>query len=136
MLEDLISWSSKRQNLVTQSSCESKYVVLSETKKKAIWLRSLLLQLHAILKILIVIWVDNQETIALDENLEFHRRIKHIDAKWHWVREAIEDEKLLVKYILINLIIVDDLTKTLTSIKFNRFLDMIDMLHWRDNRSI
>ena len=59
MSKDFISWSFKRQNLVTQSSCESKYVALSEAEKKAIWLRSLLLQLHAIFKIFIVIWIDN-----------------------------------------------------------------------------
>ena len=133
--ENSISWSSRRQDLVTQSICESKYVALSETRKEAVWLRSLLLQMHVTLKIFIVLWANNQRTIALSENLEFHRRTKHIDIKYHWVRETLQDEKILLKYILTKLIIVDDLTKILFSIKFERFLSMLNMLHWRVKES-
>ena len=124
-----ISWSSKRQDLVTQSSCESEYVALSEAGKEAIWLRSLLLQLHAVPKVSTVIWADNQGAIALGENPEFHRRTKHIDAKWHWVREAIEEGKILVEYIPTNLMAADGLTKALPPAKFQRFLGMMGMLH-------
>lgn len=43
-----ISWSSKRQDLVTQSTCEAEYVAVAEAGKEAVWLRSLLMQLHAV----------------------------------------------------------------------------------------
>ena len=133
--ENSISWFSRRQDLVTQFIRESKYIALSETRKEAVWLRSLLLQIHVTSKILIVLWTNNQRTIALSENLEFHYRIKHIDIKYHWVRETLQDEKILLKYILTKLIIVDDLTKTLVSIKFERFLDLLDILYWRVKKS-
>ena len=82
--KNFISWSFKRQNLVTQSSCESEYVVFSEVDKKAIWLRQLLHQLKIISKkMFTIVWADNQKVVVLAENSEFHRRIKHIDVKYH-----------------------------------------------------
>ena len=90
--------------------------------------------MHVTLKILIVLRTNNQKTIALSENFEFHRRIKHIDIKYYWIRETLQDEKILLKYILTEFMIVDDLTKTLVSIKLKRFLNMLNMLHWRVKR--
>ena len=58
--EDFVSWSFKRQNLITQSNCESKYVALSEVDKKAIWLKQLLHQLKIISKrMFTIVWTDN-----------------------------------------------------------------------------
>ena len=58
--KDLISWSSKRQNLITQSSYESEYVAFSEVDKEAIWLRQLLHQLKIISKRMsTVVWADS-----------------------------------------------------------------------------
>ena len=84
-----ISWSARRQDLVTQSSCESEYVVMAEAGKEAVWIRSLLLDLQAIPKGPIIIYADNQGAISLAENFSDHRRTKHIDTKYHWIREAI-----------------------------------------------
>ena len=128
--KDPISWSFKRQDLVIQSSCESEYVALSEADKEAIWLKQLLHQLETISKKMpTVVWADNQEAIALAENPEFHRRIKHIDAKYHWIREAVADGKISLKYLPINKMIADGLTKPLNAKKFAVFLSMMGMLH-------
>ena len=128
--KNLISWNSKRQNLITQSSCESKYVVFNEVNKEAIWLRQLLHQLKIILKkMLTVIWTDNQKTIVFAENSKFHRRIKHIDVKYHWVREAIADDKINLKYLFISEMIANELIKSLIVKKFAIFLSMMNMLH-------
>ena len=128
--ENFISWSFKRQNLVSQSNCESEYIVLSEVDKKAIWLKQLLHQLKIISKkMFTVVWADNQKIIAFAENSEFHRRIKHIDAKYHWIRETIADDKISLKYLLINKMIANGLIKSLNAKKFAIFLNMMSMLH-------
>ena len=128
--EDFISWNFKRQNLITQSSCESEYVALSEVDKEAIWLKQLFHQLKIISKkISTVVWADNQKTIVLAENSEFHRRIKHIDVKYHWIRKTIADDKISLKYLLISKIIADGLIKPLNTKKFAIFLNMMNMLH-------
>ena len=77
----------------------------------------------------IVIWTDNQKIIAFVENSEFHRRIKHIDIKYHWIREAVADDKISLKYLFISKMVADGLTKPLIAKKFAVFLGMMGMLH-------
>ena len=97
--KNFISWSSKRQDLIIQLSCELKYIIFNKVDKKTIWLQQLLHQLKIILKkIFIVIWADNQEIIAFAENLKFYYRIKHINIKYYWIYEAIADDKISLKY--------------------------------------
>ena len=74
-----------------------------------------------------LIWADNQEAIAVAENPEFHRRMKHVDIKYHWVRQAIQNELITVEYISTSLMAADGLTKPHGPKEFNRFLDLIDM---------
>ena len=78
---------------------------------------------------LTVIWADNQKIIVLAENSEFHRRIKHINVKYHWIRKTIADSKISLKYLSINEMIADELIKLLIVKKFAVFLSMINMLH-------
>ena len=122
-----ISWSSKRQASVNQSSCESEYYVLSEAGKEGVWLRLLLQELGHISAASTVIWADNQGAIALAENLEFHERTKHIDTKFHWVREVIERGVLLLEFLLTRFMAADGLTKPLPPKQFQRFLAMMGM---------
>ena len=60
-----------------------------------------------------VIWADNQGAIALAENPDFHKRMKHIDTKFHWVREVIERGVLLLKFLPTRFMAADGLTQPL-----------------------
>lgn len=72
----LIFSSSKRQVLVSQSSCES-------AGKEKLWLHLFFQELCHISAISIVIWADNQGAIALAKNPEFHKYIKYINMKFY-----------------------------------------------------
>lgn len=124
-----VSWCSKRQDAVALSSCESEYYALSEAGKEAIWLRRLLTETGQISQGPSLIWADNQGAIAVAENPEFHRRMKHVDIKYHWVRKAIEDGAIQVEYISTALMAADGLTKPLGPMQFTRFLTLIGMAH-------
>ena len=129
LFNDFISWNLKRQDRVIQSFCETKYVISTKTNKKAVWLRSLLIQLHAyFVKASIKLLTDNQKVIALIKNSKYYRRTKHIDVKYHWIKKTVKNEIIKFKYISIENMIVNDLTKPLRAIKFNRFLKMLEML--------
>ena len=79
-----ISHCFKLQIIVALSTCEAKYVVMCEIDKKIVWIEHLLAELkYRKKKISILLKVDNQETIALAKNFEFHRRTKHIDVRFH-----------------------------------------------------
>ena len=73
LCESFISWNFKRQNLVTQFSCKIEYVATFKAEKKAIWLRSLLMQLHMLsVNIFTLLLTNNQRAIALIKNLTHH----------------------------------------------------------------
>ena len=129
LFNDFISWNSKRQDRVIQSFCETEYVTSTKTNKKTVWFRSLLIQLHTyFVKTLVKLLTDNQKIITLIKNSEHHRRTKHIDVKYHWIRKTMKNEIIEFKYTSTENIIANDLTKSLRAIKFNRFLKMLKML--------
>ena len=67
------------------------------------------------------IYEDNQGYIALVKNLEFHKRTKHIDIRYHFIREYVESKQVNIVYISTNDMIADILTKPLGSTKFEHF---------------
>jgi len=128
LAEESIFWSVKRQTTSAMSTCEAEYMTLSEIKKKALWLRYIMMNLRLLsFEILTLVWADNKGAIALGENSKFHRKTKHIESKWHWIRSFIEREILLVKFISTISMTVDDLTKILTSKTFRDFRSIMSM---------
>ncbi|XP_068733401.1 uncharacterized protein [Montipora capricornis] len=81
----LISWKSKKQSIVALSSCEAGYVALA-TATQDKFLRQLLADLMCHPYKNVCIYVDNQGAIALANNPVHHKRSKHIDVKYHYVR--------------------------------------------------
>ena len=65
------------------SDCKSEYYVLTETEKKVVWLRELLLKLNQIDDASTLIWMNNLNVKVLSKIFEFHRRIKHIDVRYY-----------------------------------------------------
>ena len=131
LYKSIVSWFSKRQATIALSLYEVEYMTQTQTAKKVIWLRRLINELNVnetlIINTLISINVDNQNAIALSKDLKFHVRTKHIDIQWYFVREQVESKTIDFIYCFIDQIIVDDLTKSLDKIKFDRFLKMINM---------
>ena len=86
-----IAWSSKKQPVVALSTAEAEYVALSAATQEAVWLSRLLSDIKAPPQTPILIKEDNQGTIAVARNPVSHNRTKHIDIKFHYVQEALED---------------------------------------------
>lgn len=113
-----VTWSSQRQSLVTLSTTESEYVAATSTAKEAMWLRSLLNDLGYSCEGATVLNIDNQSTIRLAKNPEFHKRTKHIDLRFHYVREKVEAKEIVVKYVPTGSQLADILTKALPKERF------------------
>jgi len=88
-----ISWRSRLQNCVTQSTTEAEYVAAAEACKEAIWLSRLVVDLKITVE-MPVLHCDSQSAIQLAKNPVFHAKTKHIDVKYHFIREVLEDEQL------------------------------------------
>ena len=93
-----VSWSSKRQTMVALSTTEAEYVALSYATQETIWLRKLLESIGLKQHIATTINEDNQSTISLVKNPKQQTRTKHIDIKYHYVRETVERNCVNVKY--------------------------------------
>ncbi len=92
----LISWYSKKQSVVAQSAAEAEYYAASTASNEAVWLQRLLNELGFDQKT-ITLFEDNQACIALSKNPEEHRRTKHIQVKYHVIRDYVA--KGFVKFV-------------------------------------
>nr|GEX85449.1 zinc finger, CCHC-type [Tanacetum cinerariifolium] len=96
--ESPISWSTQKQATVALSSCESKFIAATAVATQALWLKRLLNKLTHSEEEKITIKVDNKFPIALMKNPVFHGRSKHIDTKYHFIRECAEREDIQVEF--------------------------------------
>ena len=118
MAEGPVSWLSKKQPIVALSTSEAEYVAVSTAAQEATWLRRLLADLKALPSDPTMIMEDNQGTIAIAKNPIVHARTKHIDIKYHYVREAIQQRLITLSYCPTNEMIADLLTKELPRGRF------------------
>ena len=86
-----ISWSAKRQEIIALSTTEAEYVAITHATKEALWLRSLILQLFELKLDSITLFSDNQSTIELTKDHQYHARLKHIDIRFHFICDIVED---------------------------------------------
>jgi transposase InsO family protein len=93
-----VMWSSKLQKSIAMSSCEAEFYALCEAVKDIIWLRNILTELSIPFE-QPVLYVDNQSAIALSNNPVNHQRSKHIALRWFYVRQAIADNLMSIKYV-------------------------------------
>jgi hypothetical protein len=86
----MISWSSKKQGSIAQSTAKAEYIAASDASKEAVWLRKLVFGLFGDKLETTMVHYDNQSCIELTENPVFHDRSKHIDMKYHCIRDLVQ----------------------------------------------
>ena len=113
-----ISWLSKKQAIVTLSTSEAEYVAFSLAVQEAVWLRRLLKDIQDLQDEPITIMKDNQGAIGIAENLVAHSKTKHIDIRYHYIRETVIDRTVNLSYCPTKRMIGDMLTKPLPKQRF------------------
>ncbi|XP_042012477.1 secreted RxLR effector protein 161-like [Salvia splendens] len=88
-----ISWKSQLQHIVALSTTESEYIVITEAMKEAVWLNEVLSKLNFV-KTPPVVFSDSQSAIQLCKNPVFHDRTKHIDVRFHYIRDIVEKNEV------------------------------------------
>ena len=101
-------------------------MAITEAVKEAIRLQGLLDDLGVGQK-QVTVFCDNQSAIHLAKNQVYHARTKHIDVRYHFVREIIKEGAVLLQKIKTDDNSADMLTKVVTTIKFNHCLDLINI---------
>eukprot|EP00253_Pinus_taeda_P026641 PITA_26641 len=113
-----VNWMSKKQSVVELSTIEEKYMATTHASKEAVWLQRLCSSM-GLVQGAIRIDCDNQSEIFLAKNLAYHSKAKHIDVQYQFVRDMIEDKKVLLVKVDILKNTTDALRKSMISYKFS-----------------
>ena len=113
-----VSWNSSKQSCVALSTAESEYIALSSAAQEAVWLQNLLSDLRNKPCEPITIFDDNQAALSIAKDSQCTKRTKHVDIKYHFIREKVLNSKLNVKHCSSSEMVADVLTKPLTPDKF------------------
>ena len=108
-----VSWTTRKQNTVALSSTEAEYVSLSQAACEAIWLRNVLQEFGVSIVEPTQIFEDNQSCMRIAEEPRDHRRMKHVDIRFHFIRECIQNKTILPVYISTKEQVADIFTKGL-----------------------
>jgi hypothetical protein len=109
----MVSWSSKKQKTLADSTCAAEYMAASEAGRELVWLRTLLHELGFGSSLPTPLLCDNSAAVVLCGDQAFHNRVKHLDVKYHWIRERVENKELIVGRIPSSGNVADILTKAL-----------------------
>ncbi len=121
-------WKSKRQATIALSTTEVEYMALTKVSQECIWIRSFLQELKLGTRDPIIIHEDNQSCIALAKNPMHHERTKHIDIKYHFIREKVANKQVLIEYVETEEQIADILTKPLTKGPFEHLREKLGLI--------
>ncbi|GJU72676.1 retrotransposon protein, putative, ty1-copia subclass [Tanacetum coccineum] len=122
----VVSWKATLQHVVALSTTEAEYMALTEAVKEAIWLRGLLEELGVELNT-VAVNCDNQGAIHLSRNHVFHERTKHINVRYHFIREVLEAKTVEVLKVGTEHNAADALTKVVPGHKLQHCLELLSV---------
>jgi len=131
-----VVWRSVFQKTVALSSTEAEYMALSECVKEVVWMRLLLKNIGADQDGPTKLYEDNQGAMALAKNVGYQARTKHIDIRFHFIRENITSGEVELKYVDSKNQLADFLTKGLSTMALRYLLEcsnVTDMLEYTVN---
>uniref|UniRef100_A0ACD5W6V2 Uncharacterized protein n=1 Tax=Avena sativa TaxID=4498 RepID=A0ACD5W6V2_AVESA len=116
--DNIVTWTSQKQKIVAISSCEAEYVAAAAATCQGVWLSRLLGEMQGQRAEKFRLLVDNMSAIALAKNPVHHDRSKHIDVKFHFIREAMEAGEVEIIHVGTQEQLADLLTKALGRVRF------------------
>jgi hypothetical protein len=111
--------------VVALSSCEAEYIAAASAACQGVWLESLRGDLLSQQTQKIKLRIDNKSAISLCKNLVYHDRSKHIDTRFHYIRQCVEEGKIEVEHVGTGDQLADLLTKSLGRAKFQGLRERI-----------
>ena len=118
----------RKQKVVALSSCEAEYIACTAAACQGVWLTRLLSELKGKSEGAVRIYIDSQSAIQLSKNPVFHDRSKHIDTRYHYIRECIEEDRVNVASVGTAEQLADILTKALARERFCELRDKLGLV--------
>ena len=123
--DSLITWISQKQRCVALSSCEAEFMAATVAAFQGIWLQRVLSQITGVKVGPVILYIDNRSVVDLAKNPVFHGRSKHIDVRYHFIRECVEQGLIIIKHVSTNEQCADILTKALSAVKFEKMRKLL-----------
>jgi hypothetical protein len=118
----LVSWRSRKQPTVALSTCEAEYMALTDAVQEAKFLKQLCVDLNIVqVSYSVLVNGDNQGAINLAKNPMYHKRSKHIDVKYHFIRSEVRTGSIVLAYIPTDENVADIFTKPVSKVKLDKF---------------
>lgn len=112
---------------MTLSSTESEYIALSQAVQELTWLMLLMGNLLESQEVKPIIYTDNQSAIRLVKNPEFHKRSKHIDVRYHYVKKQYAEGKFMLEYVRSEDQLGDIMTKPIPRRQFEYLREKLEI---------
>uniref|UniRef100_A0A803R4Z6 Reverse transcriptase Ty1/copia-type domain-containing protein n=1 Tax=Cannabis sativa TaxID=3483 RepID=A0A803R4Z6_CANSA len=119
-----VSWKAQLQPVVALSTTESEYISTTEAIKEAIWMKGLLTEIK-LLKEVPRVYSDSQSCVHLCRNPVFHDRTKHIEIKYHFIRDKVTQGEIQVEKVPTEENPADMGTKVVTLNKFKHCMNLL-----------
>jgi hypothetical protein len=117
----LVSWKSRKQQTVALSTCEAEYMALAAATQEAKFLMQLMESVtDSDLFGCVTLYCDNQGALALAKNPVQHQRSKHIDIRYHFIRDEVQKGTIQLIYVPSEQNVADIFTKPATRVKLEK----------------
>ena len=128
----LVSWSSKKQNCVGASSTEAEYIAVGSCCAQLLWMRQTLRD-YGVTCDKVPLMCDNESAIKIAHNPVLHGKTKHIEIRYHFIRDHVEKGDIQISYVNTKNQLADMFTKPLGEARFKEFrgeLNVVDISNW------
>lgn len=123
-----ISWRIKKQDTTAQFTLEAEYIPMSFAVRETVWMRRMSSEITAEAKlILTVIFGDNKGAIELAYNEVTNERRKHVEVKYHFSKEKVQDRTVVSNYISTQELTANIMTKNLPSVNHEYLVKKLRM---------
>jgi hypothetical protein len=130
---NLVTWNSQKQKSVALSSCEAEYMAAAAGACQGVWLSRLVAVLTGGEVQKFKMLIDNKSAIELSKNPVYHERSKHIDTRYHFIRECVGKGDVDVEHVSTEHQLADILTKALPRVRFIELRGRIGVINVRQD---
>jgi len=122
---NLVTWKSKKQNVVALSSAEGEFRGMTKGLCEILWIKGLLKKLGCLIEIKIKMYCDNKAAITIANNLVQHDRTKHVEIYKHFIKQKLDEKTMIFSFVRSEDQLADILTKVVSSKVFHCSLNKL-----------
>ena len=128
LARNLVTWMSKKQNVVAQSSIEAKFRALAKDLNELLWIKLILKYLKIGPTGTARLYCDNKSAISLAHNPLHNDRTKHIEIDRHFIKEKVETGEVCIPYVPTKRKLANVFTKGLDTKTYSALIDMLRII--------